>query len=100
MIKLPNRKRPEEIGKTNDSNYCLYHWIIGHPSKDCYILKDNIQTLIEARVIQLKAEQKRFIANKVTFQICSLEVLAGAMSILKAELSVVNYDPMACGRKG
>jgi len=33
-------KRPEEVEKTDDPNYCLYHKILGHPIKNCYIFKD------------------------------------------------------------
>lgn len=51
MIKLPKRKRPEENGKTNNSNYYLYHRIIGHPTKDCNILKDMILALNMVGVI-------------------------------------------------
>ena len=39
-LKLPKAKRPEEVGKIDDPNYCLYHKILGHPTKSCYIFKD------------------------------------------------------------
>lgn len=54
--------------------------------KDCYILKDKIQVLVEARVIQLKPEQKKITTNMTTFQVCALEVSASIMSILKVNL--------------
>lgn len=42
MIKLPESKRSEKVEKTNNPNYSLYHQIIGHPTKNCFILKDKI----------------------------------------------------------
>jgi len=39
-LKLPEPKRPEEVDKTDDPNYCLYHRMVGHPTKACYIFKD------------------------------------------------------------
>ena len=39
-LKLPETKCPEEVGKTDDPNYCLYHIILRHPTKSCYIFKD------------------------------------------------------------
>lgn len=100
MIKLRESKRPKEIGKISDQNYCLYHQIIDHPTKVCYILKDKINALIKAGLLLLRPEQKMVIANMANFQISFLDVLAGSTSILKGELRVVNYDPMACKRKG
>lgn len=72
MIKLAESKRPEKIGETNNPNYYLYHWIIGHDTKDCYIFKNKIQALIKAGVIQLRAKQKRAMTNMATFQMGSL----------------------------
>lgn len=74
--------------KTNDPNYCLYHRIIGYPNKNCNIFKDKIQALIKAGVIQIKAKEKRVIANIATFQMGSLEVPLGATHIPKGELRV------------
>ena len=55
-LKLPEPKRPEEVGKTNDPNYCLYHMMVGHPTKSCYIFKDVLQALIDAEVLKLRLE--------------------------------------------
>ena len=32
-MKLPEPKNPEEVGKTDDPRYCLYHRELGHPTK-------------------------------------------------------------------
>ncbi|CAL9017106.1 unnamed protein product [Prunus brigantina] len=45
-ITLPESKRPAEANKTNDPRYCRYHRLISHTLKDCYILKDKIQELL------------------------------------------------------
>ena len=39
-LKLSEIKRPEKVGKTDDPNYYLYHKMLGHPTKNCYICKD------------------------------------------------------------
>jgi len=38
-LKLPKIRRIEEVGKTDNPNYCLYHRILGHPTKSCYVFK-------------------------------------------------------------
>jgi len=39
-LKLSEARRPEEVGKTDNPSFCLYHRILGHPTKNCYIFKD------------------------------------------------------------
>jgi len=55
-LKLPEARRPEEAGKTDDPNYYLYHRMLGHPSKNCYIFKDVLQDLIDAEVFKFRPE--------------------------------------------
>ena len=43
LIELPKCKRPEEIGKVDDLNYCKYHHIISHPIQKCFVLKELIK---------------------------------------------------------
>ena len=31
LIDLPEMKRPDEVGKTDDPNYCKYHRLVSHP---------------------------------------------------------------------
>ena len=31
LIELPDMKRPEEVGRINDPNYCCYYHLIGYP---------------------------------------------------------------------
>lgn len=56
MIKFPENLRPKEAGKTNDPNYYLFNQNIWHPTKECCELKNRIEALIEASVLQLKEE--------------------------------------------
>ena len=50
-LKLPEARRPEEVGKIDNPNYCLYHRMLGHPTKSCYVFKDILQALIDAEVL-------------------------------------------------
>ena len=45
VIKLPECKRPEEMGRTNDPKYCVYHQVVSHPIEKCFILNDLILRL-------------------------------------------------------
>ena len=46
-IALPEIKRPHEVGKVDDPKYCLFHRLISHPLKDCFVLKEKIQELLD-----------------------------------------------------
>jgi len=35
LIEFPESKRPEKVGRTDDSKYCKYHKIISHPIEKC-----------------------------------------------------------------
>jgi len=66
-LKLPEARRPEEVSKTDNPNYYLYHRMLGHPTKSCYIFKDILQDLIDAEVLKLRPEQKKVMANMTSF---------------------------------
>jgi len=42
--------------------------MVHHPINKCFVLKDNIQALVDAGVLTLKTEQKKVIANMVTLK--------------------------------
>ena len=42
-LKLPDAWRPNEIGRTNDPKYCLFHKMIHHPTDKCFVLKDRFK---------------------------------------------------------
>ena len=66
-LKLPEARRSEKVGKTDNPNYCLYHRMLGHPTKSCYVFNDILQVLIDAEVIKLRPEQKKVTANMKSF---------------------------------
>src|SRR3954471_7597862 len=63
QLKLPKLKNPEDVGKTDDPRYCLYHRGLGHPTKNRWSLKDKLQALVDAGALRLKAEYKTATAN-------------------------------------
>ena len=66
-LKLSKARRPEEVGKSDNPNYCLYYRMLGHPTKSCYVFKDIFQALIDAEVLKLRSEQKKLTANMTSF---------------------------------
>ena len=58
-LKLSDARHPNEVGRTNDPNYCLFHRMVHHPTNKCFVLKDKIRALVDARVLTLKSEQKK-----------------------------------------
>jgi len=66
-LKLPEARHPEKVGKNNNLNYCLYHRILGHPTKSCYIFKDILQALIDVEVLKVRPEQEKVTANMTSF---------------------------------
>ena len=55
-LKLSEAKRPEEVGKTDYPNYCLYQKMVGHSIKSCYIFKDALKALIDMDKLKLRPE--------------------------------------------
>ena len=53
LIKLLECRRPGDMGKVNDPNYCKYHRIIGHPIQKCFIFKEQIRKLAKENKIDL-----------------------------------------------
>lgn len=56
MLKLSEAKHPKETGKVDDFNYCVYHRIINHHTKNYYIVKDKIHALVDTNIIKLQPE--------------------------------------------
>ena len=57
-LNLPEVQCTDEVGHTNDSNYCLFHRMVHHPTSRCFSLNDKIQALIETSVLTLKSRPK------------------------------------------
>jgi len=56
LIKLPESKRPEEIGRTDDPKYCKYHRIISHPIEKCNAFRGQILQLAQEGKITFDGE--------------------------------------------
>ena len=67
-LKLPEARRPNEVGHTNDPSYYLFHRMFHHPTNKCFVLKDKIQALVNVGVLTLKSEQKKVTTNMVTLE--------------------------------
>jgi len=94
-LKPPEARRPEEVGKSDNPNYCLYHRMLGYSTKSCYVFKDILQALIDAEVLKLRPEQKKVTANMTSFFQFGKQPLApsGVVPIPKGELRMINMDP-------
>ena len=57
IIELPECKRPKEMGRVNDPNYCHYHRIVSHPVEKCFILKELIMKLAKQGIIHLDLDE-------------------------------------------
>ena len=68
-LKLPEVRRPDEVGKIDDPNWCLYHRMVGHLTKSCYIFNDVLQALIDADVLKLCPKQKKVTTNMTSFNL-------------------------------
>ena len=53
LIELLECRRPEDMGKVDDPNYCKYHRIIGHPIQKCFVFKEKIMKHAKENKIDL-----------------------------------------------
>src|SRR3954464_3779563 len=100
--KLPEPKNPEDVGKTDDPRYCLYHRGLGHPTKSCCSLKDKLQALVDAGALRQKTEQKAATANMTS---CiqfgqSPPTPTAVYPIPAVEIRVINSDSHRQQEKG
>src|SRR5205809_5248781 len=102
QLKLPEPRNLEDVGKTDDPRYCLYHRALGHPTKSCWSLKDKLQALVDAGALRLKTEQKTATANMTS---CiqfgqSPPTPTAVCPIHAAEMRIINSDPHRQQEKG
>lgn len=57
-LRLSATRCPTEVGRSNHPNYCLFHQITSHLTKNCRILKIALHALIDAGVLRLHPEQE------------------------------------------
>jgi hypothetical protein len=55
-IKLPDPKRPDQVGMTNNPLYCLYHHYVGHVIEDCVAFKEWLQSTIDEKRLALQPD--------------------------------------------
>src|SRR3954467_2401469 len=101
-LKLPKPRNPEDVGKTDDPHYCLYHRGLGHPTKNCWSLKDKLQALVDAGALGLKTKQKTDFANMTScIQIGQSPPTPTAVYPIPAvEMRIINSDPHRQQEKG
>ena len=56
LVQLPESRRPEEIGRTNDPNYCKYHRIVSHPIEKCKAFRGQVLQLANEGKVTLDEE--------------------------------------------
>ena len=59
LVKLPELRCPEEIGRTNDPTYCKYHMIISHPIEKCKAFMKQVLQLTNEGNITLDEEDTK-----------------------------------------
>lgn len=64
---------------TDQANFCRYHRIVGHTTKECYVLKDLIQDMVKSGALFLEKEERKVTTNMVSiqfgqFQPCTIPV--------------------------
>src|SRR4051812_24574592 len=102
QLKLPEPRNPEDVGKTNDPRYCLYHRALGHLTKSCWSLKDKLQALVDTGVLRLKTKQKTATANMTS---CiqfgqSPPTPISVYPIPAVEMRIINSGPHRQQKKG
>lgn len=100
MLKLHENRKLEEAGKTDDTRYCLYHQNIGHTTRNSYFMKDKIQALIDAKVIQLRPKPQKISTSMATITMEFLAIPADVAPVLAGKMLVVNYNPHNLKQKG
>ncbi|XP_015064659.1 uncharacterized protein LOC107009851 [Solanum pennellii] len=57
LFELPEMKRSDEAGRSDDPKYCKYHRLVGHPIEKCFLFKDKIMDLARKGKIELEDEK-------------------------------------------
>ncbi|XP_070013905.1 uncharacterized protein [Nicotiana sylvestris] len=77
LIELPEMKRANEDGKTNDLNYCKYHRLVRHPLEKCFVFNDKVIDLAREKKIVLEDEKASANQVSITFGSFSPDELCG-----------------------
>lgn len=71
---LPEIRRLNEVGWTDNPKCCSYHHLISHSIEDCFVLKDKIQDLIDSGSVSLPEDSIEAPVNQVSITEDALEV--------------------------
>ncbi|MQL72290.1 hypothetical protein Taro_004609 [Colocasia esculenta] len=84
LMTLPEPKRPEEAAMVDKPNYYPYHHVLGHTLENCYLLKNRVEKLIQAGIIDMAEHlvnpPKPHQQPKLTFSANVIHVMAQARS--------------------
>ncbi|GAA0169277.1 hypothetical protein LIER_23800 [Lithospermum erythrorhizon] len=64
LIELRGPKRPEEMNRSTEPEYCKYHRVLGHPLEKCFAFKEKVINVTRQGSILL--EEDKVAANHVT----------------------------------
>jgi hypothetical protein len=70
-LQLPECKRPVDMEKYDDPNYCPYHRILGYTIKDCWVFKDWVERKNTEREKSLYGEASCMIQRPMSSPIMS-----------------------------
>jgi hypothetical protein len=90
VIKLPECKRPKEMGHTNDPKYYKYHRVVSHTVEKCFVLKDLILRLAKEGKILLDLDEA-IGSNHATFTF-------GLPSPTKTQFPLMSTPGASCKR--
>ena len=87
IIKLPECKRPEEMGHTNNPKYCKYHQVVCHLVEKCFVLKDII--------IRLAKEGKILLDMDETAELNYTTFITTSLALIKSQTPTKTRSPLA-----
>lgn len=98
VVKLPESKRPAEVNKTDNPKYCRYHRLVSHTLKDCYVLKDIIQEMINNNEIEVETPSRKIatanvVEEKITPTVLSPNVAISVAFEVDNEVTIVQAYP-------
>ncbi|KAG9444493.1 hypothetical protein H6P81_015833 [Aristolochia fimbriata] len=69
LLRLPEIKRPGDQSKSKDPNFCKYHRLVGHSTKNCFVLKDRIMELVAQGRIEIEGAENTASSHAISIQV-------------------------------
>ena len=93
LIELLEMKRPEEANQTNDPKYCKFHRLVGHPIKQCFVLKDKIMELShQGKIMELSHQGKIMFDDEVAT--VNLAMVASTTISIVLTIQFGSFEPI------